>query len=488
MSTVTLRQPTHWISVTLRFLYIILVAFFILTTLAKANPISLNKPAWASSVENYQLDARFAVDGNLDTRWSSQFSDGQWITIDLGKSLPIKRVQLFWEEAYASQYTLQVSDDHWQWRNLYQQRQGKGGEEDIVVNGKGRYFRLRADKRATTWGISLKEIKVYASDSPVTAHQLPGKIQAEQFSQFYDTTPDNLGGELNPTSVDIEKTTDEGSGYNVGWIEPGEWLNYSVKVEKTGKYQVKFRVASAVGGGQFHLELNGHDITGLLSFNETGGWQQWQTITSKPVQLSQGNHQLKLVMDDREFNINWFEVVATTDPVPPNPIPGKTPVAKHGQLRVEAGQLVNQQGKPVQLKGMSSHGLQWFGQFMNKSSIKWLRDDWQATVVRAAMYTAPSSNGYIKNKQLKQKVLEVVDVAARNPLSFNNIMYTLHFYAGSHKASLRQRAQQAMAQGAAIFVTEWGVSDASGNGGVFLPESKRWLEFLDKHKISWLNW
>ncbi|MDE1464692.1 discoidin domain-containing protein [Spartinivicinus poritis] len=84
-------SSTHTLDKCYPTLYIILGAFFILTTLAQANPVSLNKPVWVSSVESYQLDARFAVEGRLDTRWSSQFTDGHWITIDLGNSLPIKQ-------------------------------------------------------------------------------------------------------------------------------------------------------------------------------------------------------------------------------------------------------------------------------------------------------------------------------------------------------------------------------------------------------------
>jgi len=86
-------------------------------------------------------------------------------------------------------------------------------------------------------------------------------------------------------------------------------------------------------------------------------------------------------------------------------------VSKNGKLGILGNDLVNQQGTPIQLTGMSSHGLQWFGEFMNSSSIEWLRDDWNANVVRAAMYTDPGSNGYIANPSLINKVYEVVDAA-----------------------------------------------------------------------------
>ncbi|MDP4181621.1 MAG: cellulase family glycosylhydrolase [Bacillota bacterium] len=257
-------------------------------------------------------------------------------------------------------------------------------------------------------------------------------------------------------------------------------------------------------------------------------------------------------------------------------------VAANGQLKVVGSQLCNSSGQPIQLKGMSTHGLQWFGSFANANSIKWIRDDWGATVIRAAMYTA--EGGYISNPTTsKNKVKEIVqaaidlgiyviidwhilsdndpnlykqqakdffkemsalygsypnvlyeicnepnggvtwsqnikpyaqevipvirandpdgviivgtstwsqdiDAAADNKLTFSNVMYTCHFYAGTHGQSLRDKIDYAMSKGAAIFVTEWGTSDASGNGGPYLTDSKTWLDFLASRKISWANW
>ena len=82
-----------------------------------------------------------------------------------------------------------------------------------------------------------------------------------------------------------------------------------------------------------------------------------------------------------------------------------------------------------------------------------------------------------------------VDVAAEDPIrDQKNIMYTLHFYAGTHGDELRAKAEKAIAKGLPLFVTEWGTSDASGGGGFYMEKSKVWLSFLKKHKISWVNW
>ncbi len=81
-----------------------------------------------------------------------------------------------------------------------------------------------------------------------------------------------------------------------------------------------------------------------------------------------------------------------------------------------------------------------------------------------------------------------VKAAAENPLKFTNIMYALHFYAGTHGQSLRNNAEDALSKGIGIFVTEWGVSDCTGGGGVFLETAQQWLDWMDKHKLSWVNW
>ncbi len=81
-----------------------------------------------------------------------------------------------------------------------------------------------------------------------------------------------------------------------------------------------------------------------------------------------------------------------------------------------------------------------------------------------------------------------VDAAAADPLSFDNVMYALHFYAGTHKEWLRSKADTALAKGLALFVTEWGTTDASGNGAVDKTSSDEWLAYLEKNQISWCNW
>jgi aryl-phospho-beta-D-glucosidase BglC (GH1 family) len=260
--------------------------------------------------------------------------------------------------------------------------------------------------------------------------------------------------------------------------------------------------------------------------------------------------------------------------------PAGSPVAMNGKLKVSGTHLVSECGNPVQLRGMSSHGLQWFGNCNTSSALDALANSWGADIFRLAMYVQeggyandPSGwktkiDSYVdlcgskgiyclidwhvltpgdpnaditlardfwsymsaKHGSKKHVLYEIcnepngvswstvktyandiiprirandpntviivgtpnwsqdVDVAASDPLSFSNVMYTLHFYAGTHAQSFRDKGNTAMSRGAAIFCTEWGTSQASGTGGVYTGESDNWISWMSSNKISWCNW
>ncbi len=155
--------------------------------------------------------------------------------------------------------------------------------------GNFNYFRVTAAAASTPYG--------------GTAPTLPGTIQVENFDDggagrgYVDTTSGNSGGQYRTTDVDIERTSDGGSGYDIGWAFAGEWLNYSVTVSSAGNYDLDIRVASAGTGGTFHIEVNGVDKTGPLTVPNTGGWQTWTTVRRSGVALSAGPQVWRLVMD-----------------------------------------------------------------------------------------------------------------------------------------------------------------------------------------------
>jgi hypothetical protein len=131
--------------------------------------IALNRPTTASSLENgNQYPAAAATDGSTSTRWSSAFSDPQWLEVDLGSTQSICGVSLDWEAAYATAFQIQVSNDNSTWTSIYSTTTGTGGIENLTVSGSGRYIRMYGTARATQYGYSLWEFDVYAGTAATT--------------------------------------------------------------------------------------------------------------------------------------------------------------------------------------------------------------------------------------------------------------------------------------------------------------------------------
>ncbi|ADQ07774.1 glycoside hydrolase family 5 [Caldicellulosiruptor hydrothermalis 108] len=253
--------------------------------------------------------------------------------------------------------------------------------------------------------------------------------------------------------------------------------------------------------------------------------------------------------------------------------------------------LADQKGEIIQLRGMSTHGLQWYGDIINKNAFEALSKDWECNVVRLAMYVG--EGGYASNPSIKEKVIEGIklaiendmyvivdwhvlnpgdpnaeiykgakdffkeiammfpndyhiiyelcnepnpnepgvensldgwkkvkayaqliiqmlrslgnqniiivgspnwsqrpDFAIQDPINDKNVMYSVHFYSGTHKVDgyVFENMKKAFENGVPIFVSEWGTSLASGDGGPYLDEADKWLEYLNANYISWVNW
>jgi hypothetical protein len=126
--------------------------------------IAFRKPATSSSVENQNHLAVFATDGIDKTRWSSSFSDPQWICVDLKKEYPVNKVVLMWEGAYGKEYQIQTSVDGENWNTVYNTDSSDGERDEIgFENVHARYVRMYGQKRATSWGYSLYEFQVFKS-------------------------------------------------------------------------------------------------------------------------------------------------------------------------------------------------------------------------------------------------------------------------------------------------------------------------------------
>jgi hypothetical protein len=129
--------------------------------------VALGKPTTASSYQTTGNGAPYppsnATDGNFSTRWASNWSDPQWIEVDLGQVMTISHIQLAWEAAYGSAYQIQVSNDGTNWTTIYATTGGSGGVDDFNVSGSGRYVRMYGTARGTSYGYSLWEFGIYTS-------------------------------------------------------------------------------------------------------------------------------------------------------------------------------------------------------------------------------------------------------------------------------------------------------------------------------------
>ncbi|MEM7654771.1 MAG: cellulase family glycosylhydrolase, partial [Bacteroidota bacterium] len=145
-------------------------------------------------------------------------------------------------------------------------------------------------------------------------HPIPGKIEMEDYSA--------------QSGIVLETTSDVGGGENIGFLDEGDYLDYVVDVTEAGEYDLSFRTASQSEGGGIALQLKeGEEWVGIHAqvFPATGDWQSWQT-TRAVVDLPAGQQQLRVVITDPLFNMNWMEF--ERDIVEPEPIPPVDPVVQ----------------------------------------------------------------------------------------------------------------------------------------------------------------
>lgn len=134
-------------------------------------------------------------------------------------------------------------------------------------------------------------------------HQIPGRIEAEDY--FFQS------------GVELETTTDVGGGQNIGFLDPGDYLDYEINVSSAGMYSVEYRTASqnATGGIQLQfIDADGNStVIPTPIFLQTGGWQTWST-TSNNVQLPEGRYVMRVLITQSPFNLNWleFDLVSST--------------------------------------------------------------------------------------------------------------------------------------------------------------------------------
>ena len=176
-----------------------------------------------------------------------------------------------------------------------------------TFSGPGRYvLRLTASDGQLTTRRDVT-VQVWPQDLVGIVFPIPGRIDAENYRSggegegyhelhgYGDVQYRNR-----PVSpVDVEIAWNDGSGYSVTEMVPQEWMAYDIDVKQPGVYTLSARVAGAVGGGVFHVELDGQDISGpmVVPSNGTGGFRAFTTLTASTPSLAAGRHELRIVAD-----------------------------------------------------------------------------------------------------------------------------------------------------------------------------------------------
>ncbi|HZE86742.1 MAG TPA: PA14 domain-containing protein [Methylomirabilota bacterium] len=231
--------------------------------------LALNKTVTTSSVENNDstLVGGKAVDGSTSTRWSSSFSDPQWMYVDLGSSQSINRVKLVWETAYGSAYQIQTSNDATNWTTIYSTSSGDGGTDDLTgLSGTGRYVRMYGTSRATIWGYSLYEFEVYGTSSggTTTTNIAPNGTGYKWWGLSSSTSNNNkvaasgLNDSNMTTDVRLDNGTDEaanvweGAGVTFSATQSAitsiEFTNGTWETSLDGSYIANFKLQFTTDG------------------------------------------------------------------------------------------------------------------------------------------------------------------------------------------------------------------------------------------------
>jgi hypothetical protein len=193
-------------------------------------------------------------------------------------------------------------------------------------------------------------LSIFLTLQSYAANTIPGVIQAEDYDNggqdvaYHDNTPTNTGGATYRNDmVDIE-TCSEG-GYDVGYIEAGEWLKYTVTVQQTGYYDIYLRTSSGATTGSLHFEWDGSNLTGTAMIPSTNGWQSWGTVKLSYVYLTQGTHTMRVLFDGGSFNFNSMTFGLNNN----------ASTSSSGYLKVNGKNIVNNNGT-FQMKGVNTGG------------------------------------------------------------------------------------------------------------------------------------
>jgi endoglucanase len=187
---------------------------------------------------------------------------------------------------------------------------------------------IRIYSTSNGWNFNWWEIAGAGTSTPPPTGTTT-RIEAENYTSMSGVQP--------------ESTTDAGGGQDVGYIDTGDWMDYTVSISAAGTFPVNLRVASP-GGSQLQIKNSAGTVLATVTIPATGGWQNWQTVTTN-ITLPAGSQVIRIYASSSAWNINWWEIGTTASTTPP---PSGT------TTRIEAESYTNMNG--VQKENTSDAG------------------------------------------------------------------------------------------------------------------------------------
>ncbi|MFG3516913.1 discoidin domain-containing protein [Streptomyces bobili] len=281
--------------------------------------LSQGKTAVASSTEGV-FSAGSAVDGDAGTRWSSEFTDPQWIQVDLGATAEVSRVALNWEAAYGKAFRIEVSNDAERWTVVHETAAGTGGVQSLAVAGTGRCVRLYGTQRATPYGYSLWEFQVFGtSDAGDPGGDTDRLLSYGRTGAASSSQSDQNCWECTPArAFDRDPASRWATSSTTGWADPG-WISVDLgAMAQINKVVLQWDPAYAKSF-QIQVSPNGVDWTPLYSTTTGQGFKQTLTVSG------QGRY-VRMYGTERAtpygYSLWEFQVYGTGgDPIPAPPLP-----------------------------------------------------------------------------------------------------------------------------------------------------------------------
>ncbi|NUT98953.1 MAG: alkaline phosphatase [Saccharothrix sp.] len=300
--------------------------------------LSQGRPTTTSSVEDPTLAGQFAVDGRTDTRWASAPGlDPQWLAVDLGGAAQVHQVLVHWEDAYASQYKVQISPDGTSWTDISGRTTGDGDTDTHSgLNATGRYLRVLGTQRATEWGYSIWELEVFGvrGSSDTTPPTAPTGLQvtgttASSASLAWTAATDNVGvAGYDVLRGGVVVGTSTTTAYTDTGLAPSTGYDYTVRARdaagNTSAPSNQVRATTGAGTGSFVIAAAG-DIAEQCTASDS------TCVHPKTARLvEQMNPVAVITMGDNQYDdahlsdfqnyydTTWGRFKAKTKPVPGN--------------------------------------------------------------------------------------------------------------------------------------------------------------------------